>query len=149
MKEAAPTSLPRILVIDDNAAIHSDFRKILGNQPVDESRLDEIEKALFGAASAPIARAAFRIDSAFQGQEALGMLQRALQEEDPYMLAFVDVRMPPGWDGIETISRLWALDPLLQVVICSAYSDHSWKDIIGRVGQSDGLLVLKKPFDTI
>ena len=61
----------------------------------------------------------------------------------------VDVRMPPGWDGIETTQKLWEVDPDLQVVICSAYSDYSWDEIIAKLGNSDRLLFLKKPFDAM
>jgi len=57
------------------------------------------------------------------------------------------MRMPPGWDGVETISRLWQADPSLQVVICTAYSDYSWDQIVEKLGITDRLLILKKPFD--
>jgi two-component system, cell cycle sensor histidine kinase and response regulator CckA len=148
MNEPGESRQHRILVIDDNAAIHSDFRKILGGQPTNESRLDDLEKALFGLTTNPVERASFRIDSAFQGKEALEMVQRALQENDPYMMAFVDIRMPPGWDGVETLEKLWQCCPELQAVICTAHSDYSWDDIAHRLGQRDSLLILKKPFDT-
>jgi PAS domain S-box-containing protein len=59
------------------------------------------------------------------------------------------VRMPPGWDGIETTSRLWAEDPDLQIVICTAYSDYGWDEMVRRLGQTDNLLLLKKPFDPV
>jgi diguanylate cyclase (GGDEF)-like protein/PAS domain S-box-containing protein len=64
-------------------------------------------------------------------------------------MAFVDMRMPPGWDGVETISKMWEADPDIQVVICTAYSDYSWEEIIKRLGNVDRLLILKKPFDTV
>ena len=64
-------------------------------------------------------------------------------------MAFVDVRMPPGWDGIETIARIWEVYPDLQIVVCTAYSDYSWEEMRAKVGQPDSLLVLKKPFDNI
>jgi two-component system cell cycle sensor histidine kinase/response regulator CckA len=139
---------PRILIVDDNAAIHNDFRKTLGAQSAEGKQLDELEKSLFGGTATPAARAVFRIDSALQGQEALAMVQRALAEGDPYALAFVDVRMPPDWDGVETLERLWGCSPELQAVICTAYSDYSWDDMSRRLGQADSLLILKKPFDT-
>ncbi|MFH1417732.1 MAG: response regulator, partial [Planctomycetota bacterium] len=63
--------------------------------------------------------------------------------------AFVDVRMPPGWDGIETVARLWKEDPYVQVVICTAYSDYSWGEMVERLGLSDQLVILKKPFDSV
>jgi signal transduction histidine kinase len=137
----------RILVVDDNHAIHDDFRKILAGAPDDSADLEDDEAVLFGTVSARQAR--FEIDSALQGEEALAAVERALSEQCPYALAFVDVRMPPGWDGVETVTRLLRADPQLQIVICTAYSDYSWKDIQSVLGPSDGLLILKKPFDNI
>jgi PAS domain S-box-containing protein len=148
MSPPAATLPPRILVIDDNPTIHQDFRKILCTPAGTQCRLVEAEAALFGPQSAePVVRAGFRIDSASQGQDALGLVQKALAESDPYVVAFVDVRMPPGWDGVETLERLWQCCPELQAVICTAYSDYSWDDIARRLGQTDNLLILKKPFE--
>jgi DNA-binding NtrC family response regulator len=70
-----------------------------------------------------------------------------LQEGRPYEIAFVDVRMPPGWDGIEVAPRLWMADPDLQIVICTAYSDYTWEEMFAKVGATDRMFVLKKPFD--
>lgn len=64
-------------------------------------------------------------------------------------MAFIDMRMPPGWDGLETIERLWQVDPKLQIALCTAYSDYSWEDIAERLQLGDRLLILKKPFDAI
>jgi len=139
----------RILIVDDNRAIHEDFRKILSSPEADE-RLQDLEDDLFG--ETPSARHTpidFRLDSAYQGSEALMLVQRAVSEGQHYSVAFIDMRMPPGWDGLETIERLWAIDPEIQMVICSAYSDHDWADIVRRLGRTDNLLVLKKPFDVI
>ncbi len=139
----------RILVVDDNEAIHEDFRKILN--PVGEaaSDLSRLSADLFGEAAAPQTPLGYRIDSAYQGQQALEMVRRAAEHGEPYALAFVDVRMPPGWDGIKTIEQIWAEYPELQVVICTAYSDYSWDDVLTKFGESDRLLILKKPFDNI
>jgi len=139
---------PRILIIDDNPAIHEDFRKILGGQAT-LAKLGDMEKALFGEPEAQAERVVFRIDSAYQGREALEMVQKALQENDPYALAFVDVRMPPGWDGVETLEHIWQCYPELQAVICTAYADYSWDDIAKRLGHTHNLLILKKPFETV
>src|ERR1039457_2267515 len=137
----------RILVIDDNHAIHADLRKILLGEVKTQERLQDDESFLFDVAAMPVTK--FEIDSAFQGQEGLAKLQQSLAEGRPYALAFVDVRMPPGWDGLETISHLQEADPHLQTVICTAYSDYSWKEIQRRLGRSDSVLILKKPFDNI
>ena len=148
MNDGPPQTQPRILIIDDNAAIHNDFRKILGSQNAGGTQLDTLEQELFGAPDKKADRAAFRIDSALQGQEAFTLVQRAVQESDPYVLAFVDIRMPPGWDGVETLDHLWQCSPELQAVLCTAHSDYSWDDIVRRLVQADSLLILKKPFDT-
>jgi two-component system cell cycle sensor histidine kinase/response regulator CckA len=153
MKLTPLTSQPnnhRILIIDDNPSIHEDFRKILG--PADAKlaeELDATEASLFGDHAGSSSAQNFRIDSAFQGQEGLEKVRAACAEGAPYAVAFVDVRMPPGWDGIETISRIWKEFPDLQIVICTAYSDYSWDEIAKSVGNTDKMLVLKKPFDNV
>lgn len=142
----------RILLVDDNASIHEDFKKILGgNTP--KAGLQDARAAFFGdadesATTAP-EPAAFDTTSAFQGEEALAHVQRATEAGEPFAMAFVDVRMPPGWDGVRTIQELWKVDPNLCVVICTAYSDYSWSQTVEALGQSDKLLILKKPFDSV
>jgi len=139
----------RILVIDDNQSIHQDFRKIFSLESHSETTLTRIETVLFGGPSADTNRLAFHVDSAFQGREGLEKVEQALRENRPYAVAFVDVRMPPGWDGIETVIRLWEADPDLQVVLCTAYSDYSWEQMIEDLGHTDRLVILKKPFDNV
>jgi signal transduction histidine kinase len=139
----------RVLVIDDNRLIHEDFRKILCNRGSSAAALDQVEAELFGESSAFMNTVDFEIDSAYQGQEGLSLVRRALEQGRPYSLAFIDVRMPPGWDGIETTTQLWRVDPGLQVVLCTAYSDYSWDEMLEKLGTSDRLLILKKPFDNV
>ena len=148
MHNASPSKSPRLLVIDDNPAIHDDFRKIFAASAGND-QLDAAEAALFGDAPAVVEQIRFTIDSAFQGEEGLTRVKAALAEGDPYAMAFVDVRMPPGWDGIETAARIWEVYPELQVVICTAYSDYSWDEMIEKLGTTDRLVILKKPFDNI
>ncbi len=138
----------RLLVVDDNRAIHEDFQKIL-TPDIELKQLDQIEADLFGKTIEQPSRQDFVVDSAYQGQDGLKLVEKSLTEKNPYALAFIDMRMPPGWNGIETIEHIWAVDPELQIVICSAYSDHSWAEISQRLGNSDRLLILKKPFDNV
>jgi two-component system cell cycle sensor histidine kinase/response regulator CckA len=141
-------AITRILLVDDNQAIHHDYKKIL--QPEARiSQLDDLEAAIFGKREDQFEQPEFELDSAFQGQEALGLVQSACAVGRPYALAFVDVRMPPGWDGIETVQKLWQVDPSLQIVICTAYSDYSWNEIVTKLGRTDRFVILKKPFDII
>jgi two-component system, sensor histidine kinase and response regulator len=139
----------RILVIDDNRAIHEDFRKVLVKSSNQSNELAETEAALFGDQAESFHLPTFEIDSAYQGQEGLDLIEKSLRENRPYAMAFVDVRMPPGWDGVETTARIWERYSDLQVVICTAYSDYSWEDMLKKLGYSDRLVILKKPFDTI
>jgi DNA-binding NtrC family response regulator len=57
--------------------------------------------------------------------------------------------MLPSWDGIGTTAQIWKIDPDLQVVICTAYSDYSWDEMLVKIGLSDRLVILKKPFDNV
>ena len=139
----------RVLVIDDNEAIHQDFRKVLGASAAEgRDVLDLLEAELLnGPAAIPVLR--FELDSAHQGEQGVQMAAAALRDERPYALAFVDMRMPPGWDGLKTIEHLWEADSNIQVVICSAHSDYEWNEVTARLKHSDRLLVLRKPFEPI
>jgi CheY-like chemotaxis protein len=134
MKSTALKPNRRILIVDDNTSIHADFRNILCPDTSGEAAVNEMEAALFDEVQAPADQAIFELDSAFQGQEALEMVKKAVQDDRPYAMAFVDVRMPPGWDGVETISRIWEVYPELQIVVCTAYADYSWAEMRAKVG---------------
>jgi len=139
----------RILVIDDVPDIHKDLRKILCQDRRSTSKIEAAEAAIFGQTTSEVRQSEFEIDSAYQGEVGLAKVYHAIQEGRPYDMAFVDVRMPPGWDGIEVTPRLWIADPELQIVICTAYSDYTWEDMFARLGTGDRMLILKKPFEPI
>jgi diguanylate cyclase (GGDEF)-like protein len=139
----------RILIVDENRALHDEYRKTLAASETDRA-LTTQERKLHGEAQRSRSAALeFRVDCAHDGQEALRLVERAAGEQFPYCVAFVDLRMPPGGDGLETIQWLWAADPRLQVVICSAHSGYNLEQITERLGQSHRLLLLKKPFEPI
>ena len=141
----------RILLIDDNTSIHGDFRKVLGSDSADaaQAALAALEADLFGEPHHKSSRPNFEIDSAYQGQEGVEMARAAVAGRRPYAMAFVDMRMPPGWDGLKTIEHLWRVDPDVQVVICSAHTDYDWSEVVDRLNHSDKLLVLRKPAEPI
>jgi two-component system cell cycle sensor histidine kinase/response regulator CckA len=150
MMKTLPEPNHRILVVDDNNSIHADFREILCPGSSEKTNAaNELEAAIFGDQPPAGNETVFEMDSAYQGEEALAMVKRSLEENRPYAMAFVDVRMPPGWDGIETVARIWDVYPAIQIVICTAYSDYSWNEMRAKVGQPDSLVILKKPFDNI
>jgi PAS domain S-box-containing protein len=125
----------RIISVDDTPEMHELYQKVLISDAATGRPTDGLPT--------------FTVDCAGQGREALEMVVRARQEQRPYAVAFVDMRMPPGWDGVETIEQLWKVEPALQVVICTAFIDFSADDILGRLRRTDQVLLLKKPFDAI
>jgi len=135
----------RVLIVDDNRAIHDDVRKILQGRP--SGALGDLEAELFGAEHPP--DVVFELSSAYQGADGVELVRATVAAGRPYALALVDMRMPPGIDGLQTIARMWELDPELQVVICTAFADTSWRELVQRFGATDRLLILKKPFDLI
>jgi CheY-like chemotaxis protein len=146
----------RILVIDDTEAIHQDFRRLLCPERAGSRKnLSRLAGALFGPAPAAPEPSApepsgplFTVDSAFQGAEGVARVRQAQQAGQPYALVFLDYRMPPGWNGVETLHHLWREAPSQRVVLCSAHSDYSWEDITRQFGLSPLLTELRKPFDT-
>ena len=151
MAKPLPAVNRRVLIIDDNAAIHADFRKVLtaNAEHASQDALSILEAGLFGETPAQSIRPQFEIDSAHQGREGVEKASAALKQGRPYAMAIVDMRMPPGWDGLETIEHLWRVDPNVQVVICSAHADYDWMEVVERLGHSDRLLVLRKPSEPI
>jgi two-component system sensor histidine kinase/response regulator len=144
-----PPKIDRILVIDENRAIHDDIRKILISSSNCSNDWTEEQAALFGITTEEKQLPVFEIDSAYQGLEGVEMIESSLLEGRPYAMAFVDVRMSPGWDGVETTCEIWEKCHDLQVVLCTAYSDYSWAEILKGLGYSDRLVILKKPFDPV
>jgi CheY-like chemotaxis protein len=144
----------KILVVDDNKSIHEDIRSVLVATPSShDDELLALEESLFDDgddrnAAEETGETRYIIDDAYQGEEAIELANRAQKENEPYSVVFVDVRMPPGIDGIQTIKKLWENHPFLEMVICTAYSDYSWNEIVQTLGRRDNLLFLKKPFDT-
>ena len=139
----------KILVIDDQESIRDDFVKILGSGGAGESGASSARSAFFGEEAQDENRVTFELSTASQGEEGMQVLRDHKAAGNPFAMAFVDMRMPPGIDGLQAIRGLWEIDEDLQVVICTAYSDYSFEEIIDELGQSDRLLILKKPFDPV
>ena len=147
-KKVEKEMIHRILVIDDNPSIHKDFQTILIEEE-ESATLNTLRTEVFGDnTSESTTKSVYELDFASQGKEGCEKVKQACSENNPYELAFVDMRMPPGWDGLKTIEHIWEIDPGIQIVICTAYSDYSWGEITGRLGKSENLLILKKPFDS-
>ena len=142
----------RILIVDDNEAIHNDFHAILtGPGGVRDEEILALEAELFSDGepdeNEESNRIVYQIDDALQGQQAIAMVDAAADNGNPYALVFMDIRMPPGIDGIQAMKAIWERHGQLEIVICTAYSDYSWDEIIEQFGFTDQLLFLRKPFD--
>jgi two-component system, sensor histidine kinase and response regulator len=156
-KPQPTAALRRLLIIDDNKDIHADFRKVFDGlqSAAGNATIDQLEADLFGSDSPSGGKTAekpllsIEVHSAYQGEEGIKMAVEAARRGQPYYMAFVDVRMPPGIDGVQTIKGLWKELPNLQCVICTAYSDYDWNQISKELGQTGNLLILKKPFDAV
>lgn len=147
----------RILIVDDNQDIHEDIKNILNPTRINhqDSEMQLLKDELFGDDDQSVSKPDksisihYQIDDAYQGDEAIKMVLKADREREPYSLIFMDVRMPPGMDGVQTIEKIWGINPYIEVVICTAYSDYSWDQILYKFGQTDHLLFIKKPFDNV
>jgi len=142
-------------VVDDQEGIREQLSKYICRSGEKDKTLSLVQQAkarLLGVKPADMAGVGddddnYLVDTASQGEEAYELVKLAVAGGKPYRVIFLDMRMPPGWDGLETMEKVWEADPKVQVVLCSAYSDYSWKNIVERVGKRDNLLILKKPFD--
>ncbi|MGK0291038.1 MAG: two-component system sensor histidine kinase/response regulator [bacterium] len=141
----------RVLIVDDHQGIHDDFEKVLNNHQYSDPELEELEKGLFGSdfeIQKTSLNLQFELDHAYQGKDAVDMAKHAYLEGNPYALAFVDIRMPPGMDGIQTVINLWKEVKDIEIVICTAYTDYSIHEIIQKLGITDQLIFVKKPFES-
>src|SRR5690606_28643311 len=88
----------------------------------------------------------YAVDFTTQGLEAVELAQARMDEGKPYCVAFVDMVMPPGINGVETTKMLWAIDPHVQVVLCTAYSEFRWDEVTAYLDNTTSLHLLRKPF---
>jgi CheY-like chemotaxis protein len=148
--ESLSSSPYRLLIVDDNESIHQDFIKIFDEKHLNVGNaMKEMENCLFGSKHQKKFLPNYQLDFASQGEEALEKVRISLANQLHYSVIFMDILMPPGWDGVETTKRIWAIDPDINVVLCTAYADYSWEGIVKELGVNDKFLILKKPFENI
>ena len=145
-----PADAKRILIVDDEAAMHDSYARSFAPQRGDsEDALGAMAAELFGddAPDAVQDAPAFALTHMNQGLDAVAAVESALAAGTPYSVAFIDVRMPPGIDGRETAKRIRALDPEINLVIVTGYSDFSPIEISKVAGPADKIFYIAKPFE--
>lgn len=137
-----------ILIVDDNKSILSDFKKLLVPDIKSDDELDDLEQELFGFETPRDELSAFQANFFEQGMDAYDFVRSHLESEQRYAMAFLDMRMPPGWSGVETAKKLWEVDPDIEIVFCTAFSDYSINEMRAILGDSSNFLLIRKPFDS-
>ncbi len=134
----------RVLFVDDEAELLAEFKKILQPSENTNIELKELDAKLFGASN-KIKQKTYDITLCTQGDQAVSEVRQALQEKTPFAVAFIDMRMPPGPNGVWTAENIRKLDPDIQIVIVTGYSDIDPEEISSRVPPEDKLLYIQKP----
>lgn len=131
----------RILVVDDDAQVLQLYYDSLNSTTFDLSDFDflnlEDDKSRHAVE--------FEMVSAKQGDEAVALVRQSIEEDKPFAIAFIDMRMPPGIDGLEAAKQIRQLDDAIYIVFVSAYSDHSVDEMQNALHKNT--LLLTKPFN--
>ncbi|MCG8569855.1 MAG: response regulator [Spirochaetes bacterium] len=140
-----------ILITDDQKDIHHDFEKIISSlKPKIKSNLDKQEEKLFGSTTSKVLpKIDFQFFNAYQGEEAVNLVNQKKIENSPFSLAIVDEKMPPGITGIETIQHIWEIDPNLPVIFTTGLLEFQTSIRLAEFFPNDHLLILRKPFNII
>lgn len=140
----------RVLIIDDDPAIHEDFIKVLNpKNALRDETIKELNTKLFSNSSRRSVFPNYLIDSAFHSDEAIELVKNSITQGEHYALMFVDIKMGDGMDGVKIIQELRKLDHNIETVVCSAYSEYTLEEIVSKISKPDKLLFFKKPFTPI
>ena len=134
----------RVLVVDDQREIHQDFEEML-TPGVTGASTDDLAEA-FASEVDESFLPKFKLLHARGGSEAYDIVKTTIETGDPVAVAYIDIRMPPGMDGIETTRRIRAIDENIEIVLMSAYTDKSLGEIVHEMDLLHKLLYIRKPF---
>lgn len=142
----------KILVVDDNPEILEDFKKVLGQNVVTHDALEKLSTQVFGERETNKPKNfldKFELHFASQGADAIKKIEESITLNHPFSVMYIDVKMPPGMNGLETVKRVHLIDSNLEIVICSAYNDYTLDQMAQRICDHDRLIYIKKPFTSI
>lgn len=147
----------RILIVDDQRDLCEQLAKLLlktGKSNDTVSLVQQMRARLMGNRDTlseeqkekEKENSLYEVEFVNQGMDAAAKIEESIKNNNPYALVFLDMRMPPGWDGLETAKKIRELDKDVEIVIMTAYADHDQKQIAEQVGHPEKLLYIKKPF---
>ena len=133
----------RVLIVDDQEEMHQDFEEML-NPRLIEASTDELVDGI-GLEEEESFMPELEIMHATSGERAFEIIKSALEDENPIAVAYIDIRMPPGWDGVETTRRIREIDKNIQIVMMTAHTDRSLPEIMQNMELIHKLLYIRKP----
>ncbi len=141
----------RVLVADDDSAVRESYLQVfgVGATRVATSGLAEARMRLFGDGTAPAAAVVaptFEVTICSGAKEAVAAVAAAAEDNTPFDVSFLDMRMPPGPDGAWAAKRMREIDQRLDIVIATAYSDIDPQELAAQVAPNGNLFYLQKPF---
>lgn len=136
----------RIIIFDNNSTIHKDIIKTLAQHDPHEHYGQSA--TFIDARGQTQTQPTFFIDRALGSEEGVDKIRVAIQQNNPYSLAFIDIKLLTE-SSLDTIQQIWSLDQNIQIVICFAFTDHSHSDVLDTIEMNDNLIILKKPIDNL
>jgi CheY-like chemotaxis protein len=102
----------------------------------DEPQVLAVAKAILNAHG-------FDIETTHTGESALEMIRAASASQRPYTLCILDLTMPDGLSGFETMEQITQIVPSLPVIACSGYFQEDSRELCRALGFTD---ILQKPY---
>jgi CheY-like chemotaxis protein len=119
----------RILIVDDSQEIHELYKKIISK--MNASGLGH----------------SFKLDQCYQGEVGVLKVREAEKVKDPYSFVIMDITMPPGMDGVETIQEIQKEYSHTEFIVCTAFHNYSFEELFERFGANDKILYVNKPYN--
>lgn len=142
----------RILVCDDDAALIEEYKRCLSQDFIAEvgaTTLTDLEKVLFGDETNDAGAVSFDVETCDQGEDAVSAVEAAISAGKPFSIVFLDIRMPPGMDGIEAAKKIRELDPRVNIVVVTASIGPELDKLDSEIPPADKIFFFKKPFHSV
>ena len=149
MDETNSTFTNRVLVVDDDALLVNEYIRCLGEDfepDIGATTLTDLEKVLFGEETDERGAAKFDVQSRNQGEAAVEAVKAAIEAKTPYAIVFLDIRMPPGMDGIEAAKQIRMLDPNVNIVLVTGSVTPAPENLGKQIPPADKVFFFQKPF---